>query len=204
VDSIKEAAIGTTREFKRLQEDSIRLTALVSSVKSNAENLDMQAANAALEARHLGTETGSAFATNIGRLARQAQETLADAETAVRSVITSIDAVNRRIERISEQVRLGVDEVRSVRSSFEDVTTTNQALVQFIEQVAGSAHAQATNAQRVAASIVAIATTFQQFNEMLVTSGDEMAHMRLVVADLQDSVSSLKVDEGLLSAEIAA
>ncbi|MGH2347460.1 MAG: hypothetical protein ACRDG4_19715, partial [Chloroflexota bacterium] len=76
VDAIKEAAIGTTREFKRLQEDSIRLTALVASVKSNAENLDMQAANATLEARHLGTESGSAFATNIGRLARQAQDTL--------------------------------------------------------------------------------------------------------------------------------
>jgi methyl-accepting chemotaxis protein len=202
VDSIKEAAIGTTREFKRLQEDSIRLTALVSSVKSNAENLDMQAANAALEARHLGTETGSAFATNIGRLARQAQETLADAETAVRSVIASIDAVNRRIERISEQVRLGVDEVRSVRANFEDITTTNQALVQFIEQVAGSAHAQATNAQRVATSITAIAATFRQFNEMLVASGDEMAHMRLIVADLQESVSTLKVD-GTLLAEVS-
>jgi methyl-accepting chemotaxis protein len=202
VDSIKEAAIGTTREFKRLQEDSIRLTALVSSVKSNAENLDMQAANAALEARHLGTETGSAFATNIGRLARQAQETLADAETAVRSVIASIDAVNRRIERISEQVRLGVDEVRAVRANFEDITTTNQASVQFIEQVAGSAHAQATNAQRVAASIIAMATTFRQFNEMLVASGDEMAHMRLIVANLQESVSTLKVD-GTLLAEVS-
>jgi methyl-accepting chemotaxis protein len=120
----------------------------------------------------------------------------------VRSVIASIDAVNRRIERISEQVRLGVDEVRSVRANFEDITTTNQALVQFIEQVAGSAHAQATNAQRVAASIIAMATTFRQFNEMLVASGDEMAHMRLIVANLQESVSTLKVD-GTLLAEVS-
>ena len=198
VDSIKEAAIGTTREFKRLQEDSIRLTALVSSVKSNAENLDMQAANAALEARHLGTETGSVFATNIGRLARQAQETLADAETAVRSVVSSIDAVNRRIERISEQVRLGVDEVRSVRANFDDITATNQSLVQFIEGVAETARAQAGNAQGAAASIVTVAAAFRQFNDLLVSSSDEMAHMRLIVADLQESVANLRVDDTLL------
>jgi methyl-accepting chemotaxis protein len=196
VDAIKEAAIGTTREFKRLQEDSIRLTALVASVKSNAENLDMQAANATLEARHLGTESGSAFATNIGRLARQAQDTLADAEGAVRSVVTSIDEVNRRIERISEQVRRGVEEVRTVRTTFDQITNTNSSLVQFIDNVAGAAGVQAQSAQQAARSITEIAQVFEQFTELLITSGDEIANMRLIVADLRDSVADLKVEEG--------
>lgn len=201
VDSIKEAAIGTTREFKRLQEDSIRLTALVASVKSNAENLDMQAANATLEARHLGTESGSAFATNIGRLARQAQDTLADAEGAVRSVVTSIDEVNRRIERISEQVRRGVEEVRAVRSTFEDITQTNTSLVQFIDNVADSAGVQAQSAQQAAYSISEIAQVFEQFTELLITSGDEIANMRLIVAGLRESVADLKVEEGATLSE---
>jgi hypothetical protein len=47
-----------------------------------------------------------------------------------------------------------------------------------------------------------MATTFRQFNEMLVASGDEMAHMRLIVANLQESVSTLKVD-GTLLAEVS-
>ncbi len=209
VDAIKEAAIGTTREFKRLQEDSIRLTALVASVKSNAENLDMQAANATLEARHLGTESGSAFATNIGRLARQAQDTLADAEGAVRSVVTSIDEVNRRIERISEQVRRGVEEVRTVRTTFDQITQTNTSLVQFIDNVADAAGAQAHSAQQAARSIGEIAQVFEQFTELLITSGDEIANMRLVVAGLRESVADLKVSPEVdrrpaLSAESAA
>ncbi|MDB5075598.1 MAG: methyl-accepting chemotaxis sensory transducer with sensor [Chloroflexi bacterium] len=201
VDAIKEAAIGTTREFKRLQEDSIRLTALVASVKSNAENLDMQAANATLEARHLGTESGSAFATNIGRLARQAQDTLADAEGAVRSVVTSIDEVNRRIERISEQVRRGVEEVRTVRTTFDEITHTNSSLVQFIDNVAGSAGVQAQSAQQAARSITEIAQVFEQFTELLITSGDEIANMRLIVASLRESVADLKVDDTALPTE---
>jgi methyl-accepting chemotaxis protein len=195
VDAIKEAAIGTTREFKRLQEDSIRLTALVASVKSNAENLDMQAANATLEARHLGTESGSAFATNIGRLARQAQDTLADAEGAVRSVVTSIDEVNRRIERISEQVRRGVEEVRTVRTTFDQITATNSSLVLFIDNVADSAGAQAQSALQAARSIAEISQVFEQFTELLITSGDEIANMRLIVAGLRESVADLKVDQ---------
>ncbi|HWE64101.1 MAG TPA: methyl-accepting chemotaxis protein, partial [Chloroflexota bacterium] len=195
VDAIKQAAIGTTREFKRLQEDSIRLTALVSSVKSNAENLDMQAANATLEARHLGTESGSTFAANIGRLARQAQDTLADAEGAVRSVVASIDEVNRRIERISEQVRHGVEEVRTVRSTFDQITKTNTSLVQFIDGVAESAGIQAQSAQQAAYSISEIAQIFEQFTELLITSGDEIANMRLIVAGLRESVADLRVGQ---------
>jgi len=202
VDAIKEAAIGTTREFKRLQEDSIRLTALVASVKSNAENLDMQAANATLEARHLGTESGSAFATNIGRLARQAQDTLADAEGAVRSVVTSIDEVNRRIERISEQVRRGVEEVRTVRTTFEEITQTNGSLVQFIDNVAESAGVQAESAQQAAHSISEIALVFEQFTELLITSGDEIANMRLIVAGLRESVADLRVEDTSLLGEV--
>jgi len=193
VDAIKEAAIGTTREFKRLQEDSVRLTALVTSVKSTAENLDMQAANATLEARHLGTEAGSAFATNIGRLARQAQDTLADAEGAVRSVVISIDEVNRRIERISEQVRRGVEEVRAVRTTFDQITNTNSSLVQFIDNVAGAAGVQAQSSQQAARSIAEIAKVFEQFTDLLVTSEDEIANMRLIVAGLRESVADLKV-----------
>jgi methyl-accepting chemotaxis protein len=209
VDAIKEAAIGTTREFKRLQEDSIRLTALVTSVKSTAENLDMQAANATLEARHLGTESGSAFATNIGRLARQAQDTLADAEGAVRSVVTSIDEVNRRIERISEQVRRGVEEVRTVRTTFDQITITNGSLVQFIDNVAEAAGDQAQSSQQAAQSISEIAKVFEQFTELLITSGDEIANMRLIVAGLRESVADLKVEDEpgtaqAISAESAA
>jgi methyl-accepting chemotaxis protein len=194
VDAIKQAAIGTTREFKRLQEDSVRLTALVAAVKNNAESLDLQAANAALEARHLGTESGTEFAAGIGRLARQAQDTLDDAETAVRGVIASIDEVNRRIERISEQVRRGVEEVRQVRTTFEDITTTTTSLVRFIDNVADSAGVQARSAQVATAAITEIATTFEQFRDQLISTGDEVANMRLIVASLRTSVQDLKVD----------
>jgi methyl-accepting chemotaxis protein len=193
VDAIKEAAIGTTREFKRLQEDSIRLTALVASVKSNAENLDMQAANAILEARHVGTESGSTFATNIGRLARQAQDTLADAEGAVRRVLASIDEVNRRIEQIAEQVRHGVEEVRAVRTTFEQIAWTNSSLVQFIDNVAHATGTQARSALQAAQAIAEIAQVFEHFTDLLVSSGDEIAHMRLIIGGLRESVAGLKV-----------
>jgi methyl-accepting chemotaxis protein len=199
VDAIKEAAVGTTREFKRLQEDSIRLIALVASVKSNAENLDMQAANAVLEARHMGTESGSAFAINIGRLARQAQDTLADAEGAVRSVLASIDEVNRRIEQIAEQVRRGVEEVRAVRTTFEQITWTNSSLVQFIDNVADAAGTQAQSAQQASQAIGELTQVFQHFTDLLVASGDEIAHMRLIVGGLRESVAGLKVMENAVA-----
>jgi methyl-accepting chemotaxis protein len=108
-------------------------------------------------------------------------------------VVTSIDEVNRRIERISEQVRRGVEEVRTVRTTFDQITQTNTSLVQFIDNVADATGAQAHSAQQAARSIAEIAQVFEQFTELLITSGDEIANMRLVVAGLRESVADLKV-----------
>lgn len=200
VDAIKDAAIGTAREFTHLQDDSTRLIALVSAVKNNAENLDLQAANASREARHLGAEAGSTFAANIGRLARQAQATLTDAEATVRGVVRSIDEMQRRIDRIAEGVRRGLDEVGAVRIAFAEIRETNTSLVQYIDGVADSAGAQALAAQRAAGSIAEIARVFEQFTGMVLSSDDEIASMRRVVADLQHSVANLRVAEPPLPA----
>ena len=143
----------------------------------------------------MGTESGSAFATNIGRLARQAQDTLADAEGAVRRVLASIDEVNRRIEQIAEQVRHGVEEVRAVRTTFEQIAWTNSSLVQFIDNVADTTGTQARSALQAAQAIAEIAQVFEHFTDLLVSSGDEIAHMRLIVGGLRESVAGLKVVE---------
>jgi methyl-accepting chemotaxis protein len=108
-------------------------------------------------------------------------------------VVTSIDEVNRRIERISEQVRRGVEEVRTVRATFDEVTNTNGSLVQFIDSVAEAAGIQSQSAVQAAQSISQIAQVFERFTEQLVVSGDEIANMRLVVAGLRESVADLKV-----------
>ena len=110
-------------------------------------------------------------------------------------MVTSIDEVNRRIERISEQVRRGVEEVRTVRTTFDQITATNSSLVLFIDNVADSAGAQAQSALQAARSIAEISQVFEQFTELLITSGDEIANMRLIVAGLRESVADLKVDQ---------
>jgi methyl-accepting chemotaxis protein len=91
-------------------------------------------------------------------------------------------------------VRRGVEEVRQVRTTFEEITTTNTSLVQFIDGVADSAGIQARSAQAATVSITDIAQVFEHFRDQLIASGDEVANMRLIVAGLRESVADLKVD----------
>ena len=91
-------------------------------------------------------------------------------------------------------MRLGVEEVRSVRSSFADITASNESLVGFIDQVAETAQEQADNAQHAATSISAISEAFKRFKDLLIATSDEMAHMRLVVVGLRESVADIKVE----------
>lgn len=193
VDTIKETAVEMVREFKRLQDDSVRLTALVVSVKLTAQSLDSQATHAAREARALGTESGAIFASSIGYLARQAQDTVLETEGAVERVMRSLDGMHRRIDRISEGVRRGVGEARAIRAAFAAISSTNGSLVRFIDDVAVSSTQQTDAAQQASSSMRAMVQVFEQFTDLLLTSGDELSHMRQVVAELQASVAGLRV-----------
>ena len=181
--------------FKRLQDDSVRLTALVVSVKLTAQNLDSQATHAAREARALGTESGAIFASSIGYLARQAQDTVLETEGAVERVMWSLDGMHRRIDRIFEGVRRGVGEARAIRAAFAAISFTNGSLVRFIDDVAVSSTQQTDAAQQASSSMRAMVQVFEQFTDLLLASGDELSHMRQVVAELQASVAGLRVGD---------
>ena len=194
VGAIKDAAIDATREFRHLREESTRLAALVGSVRTTAEGLERLAAGAEIEARTPGSEQGTALAQNLDRAARQAQDTLATADTAVRGVVALIEALDQRLERIAAWVRHGVDDLSPVRASFEQIARTNSSLGGYIAGVDDAAGGQLQSAQRVAGSIGAIEETFREFERLAVASDTELSIMRAIVANLERTVASLGGD----------
>ena len=194
VEAIKDAAIGARREFRHLRTDSARLTALVGAVRVTAESLEQLAASAAVEAQSLGGGQGAALVRNLDRAAKQAQDTLGNADTAVRGVIASIETVDQRLERISEWVRHGVDDLSPVRGSFEHIAQTNDSLRGYIAGVDDAAGGQLQSAQLAASAIGAIEGTFQEFKRLAVASDTEISIMRAIVANLERTVANLGGD----------
>ena len=194
VEAIKDAAVGATREFRHLRADSSRLTALVGAVRVTTESLEQLAASAAIEAQILGGGQGAALARNLDRAAKQAQDTLGNADTAVRGVVALIETVDQRLERISEWVRHGVDDLSPVRGSFEQIAQTNGSLAGYIEGVDDAAGSQLQSAQLAANAIGAIEGTFQEFKRLAVASDTELSIMRAIVANLERTVANLGGD----------
>lgn len=68
-------------------------------------------------------------------------------------------------------------------------------LVRFIDDVAVSSTQQTDAGQQASSSMRAMVQVFEQFTDLLLTSGDELTHMRQVVAELQASVAGLRVGD---------
>lgn len=134
------------------------------------------------------SEQGLALARNLDRAARQAQDTLGNADTVVRGVVALIETVNQRLERISEWMRHGVNDVSLVRGSFEQIAQTNDSLSGYIAGVDDAAGSQFQSAQLAPA---AIEGTFQEFKRLAVASDTELSIMRAIVANLERTVTNL-------------
>ena len=137
------------------------------------------------------SEQGLALARNLDRAARQAQDTLGNADTVVRGVVALIETVNQRLERISEWMRHGVNNVSLVRGSFEQIAQTNDSLSGYIAGVDDAAGSQLQSAQLAPAAIGAIEGTFQEFKRLAVASDTELSIMRAIVANLERTVTNL-------------
>ena len=137
------------------------------------------------------SEQGLALARNLDRAARQAQDTLGNADTVVRGMVALIETVNQRLERISEWMRHGVNDVSLVRGSFEQIAQTNDSLSGYIAGVDDAAGSQLQSAQLAPAAIGAIEGTFQEFKRLAVASDTELSIMRAIVANLERTVTNL-------------
>ena len=159
------AATGNVAErLAAINEKASSINAIVDTITKVADQTNLLSVNAAIEAEKAG-ESGRGFlvvAREIRRLADQTAAATLDIETTVRQMQTAVSGGVMEMDRFSEQVRRGVenvgdvgqrltqviDRVGSVESRFGEVTEGMQSQVQGADQIRQAMDALAQNASR--------------------------------------------------------
>ena len=159
------AATGSVAErLAAINEKASSINAIVDTITKVADQTNLLSVNAAIEAEKAG-ESGRGFlvvAREIRRLADQTAAATLDIETTVRQMQGAVSGGVMEMDRFSEQVRRGVQNVRevgerltevidrvgSVEGRFGEVTEGMQSQVQGADQIRQSMDALAQNAAR--------------------------------------------------------
>jgi methyl-accepting chemotaxis protein WspA len=144
-------------------------------------------------------EHGRGFAvvaTEIRRLADQTAVASYDIEQLVKEMQSAVSAGVMGMDKFSEEVRRGVDEVRQVSTHLAQIIHQVQTLTPTFQTVNEGMHAQATGAQQISETLTQLSEAAQQTAESLRQSNVSIEQLNGAARGLQTSVARFKLVTG--------
>jgi len=192
-----DATAGIGSKLSVLSEKASNINSVVTTITKVADQTNLLSLNAAIEAEKAG-EYGVGFAvvaTEIRRLADQTAVATWDIEQMVKEMQSAVAAGVMGMDKFTEEVRLGVEDVRQVGSQLADIIAQVQALLPRFEEVHLGMQNQAQGAQQITESIGQLSDGTHQSAESLRQSNSSINVLHTAARSLQDGVSKFKLKE---------
>ncbi len=178
-----------------LSEKAGNINTVVTTINRVADQTNLLSLNAAIEAEKAG-EYGVGFAvvaTEIRRLADQTAVATWDIEQMVKEMQSAVSAGVMGMEKFSEEVRRGVDDVRQVGSQLAHIIEQVDALIPRFEEVNEGMSSQAQGGQQIRDAIVQLSEAAQQTADSLRQSNGAIMQLNEAAGRLQDGASHFRV-----------
>ncbi|WP_293777297.1 methyl-accepting chemotaxis protein [uncultured Oxalicibacterium sp.] len=195
MQSVMEAAGSVSGKLAILNEKAGNINQVVTTITKVADQTNLLSLNAAIEAEKAG-EYGRGFsvvATEIRRLADQTAVATYDIELMVKEIQSAVAAGVMGMDKFSDQVRRGIQEVAQVSSQLSQIIGQVQELAPRFQVVNEGVHAQANSAEQINQALVQLSEAAQQTVESLQQSSQAIDELHLVSSGLRNSVSRFKI-----------
>ena len=192
---VMEAGGAVNAKLGVLNEKASNINQVVTTITKVADQTNLLSLNAAIEAEKAG-EHGRGFAvvaTEIRRLADQTAIASYDIEQLVKEMQSAVSAGVMGMDKFSEEVRRGVQEVGQVSEQLAQIIGQVQALTPQFETVNEGMQSQSTGAQQISEALAQLTESAQQTVDSLHQSSIVMDQLNSTANDLRTSVSRLGV-----------
>lgn len=192
---VMEAAGSINAKLAVLNEKASNINQVVTTITKVADQTNLLSLNAAIEAEKAG-EYGRGFAvvaTEIRRLADQTAVATYDIELMVKEIQSAVSAGVMGMDKFSEEVRRGMQEVQQVGGQLSQIIQQVQALAPRFESVGEGMQAQATGAEQITQALGQLSEAVQQTVESLRQSGQAIDGLNQVSSTLRNGVSRFKL-----------
>ena len=192
---VMEAGGAVNAKLGVLNEKASNINQVVTTITKVADQTNLLSLNAAIEAEKAG-EHGRGFAvvaTEIRRLADQTAIASYDIEQLVKEMQSAVSAGVMGMDKFSEEVRRGVQEVGQVSEQLAKIIGQVQALTPQFETVNEGMQSQSTGAQQISEALAQLTESAQQTVDSLHQSSIVMDQLNSTANDLRTSVSRLGV-----------
>lgn len=195
MQQVMEAASAINSKLAILSEKAGGINQVVTTITKVADQTNLLSLNASIEAEKAG-QYGRGFAvvaTEIRRLADQTAVSTYDIEQMVKDIQSAVAAGVMGMDKFSEQVRRGMQEVQQVGGQLFEIIQQVQGLVPRFEVANEGMQAQATGAGQISDTLTQLSDAAQQTVESLQQSTLAIDELNQVSGGLRNSIARFKL-----------
>ncbi len=195
MDSIRDQIQETSKRIKRLGESSQEIGSIVELINDIAEQTNILALNAAIQAASAG-EAGRGFAVvadEVQRLAERSTSATKRIETLVQTIQSDTNEAVNSMEQTTAEVVAGARKAEDAGSALGDIERVSHDLSSLIQSISTAARQQSAAATDISHSMNAIQEITSQTSQGASQTADSIGTLAQLASDLRRSVAHFKL-----------
>jgi len=195
MQQINETVSATARAVDSLGDRSQKIGEVVDVINEIAEQTNLLALNAAIEAARAG-EHGRGFAVvadEVRKLADRTTKATQEIGESIRAIQSETSEAVKRMSDGTEHVRTGVELATQAGSHLQTIVTSSREVARLIESIAAASEQQSVASNEISGSVEQIASLSQQTRESVSQSTQAATDLSCKAEQLQALVAGFKL-----------
>lgn len=197
MDTIREQIQDTSKRIKRLGESSQEIGDIVSLINDIADQTNILALNAAIQASMAG-DAGRGFAVvadEVQRLAERSAAATKQIEALVKTIQNDTNEAVISMEQTTSEVVRGARLAQDAGVALEEIETVSNSLAELIQNISNAARQQASSAGHISNTMNVIQEITTQTSAGTSATARSIGNLAEMALDLRESVAGFKLPE---------
>lgn len=202
MDNIREQIQDTAKRIKRLGESSQEIGDIVSLIDDIADQTNILALNAAIQASMAG-DAGRGFAVvadEVQRLAERSSAATRQIETLVRAIQTDTNEAVISMEQTTTEVVRGARLAQDAGVALEEIEGVSKTLAALIQSISNAAQQQTSSAGQISLTMNVIQQITSQTSSGSTATAESIGNLAKMASQLRRSVSGFTLPAASASA----
>ncbi|WP_296131451.1 methyl-accepting chemotaxis protein [Pseudomonas sp. Ga0074129] len=198
MDNIREQIQDTSKRIKRLGESSQEIGDIVSLINDIADQTNILALNAAIQASMAG-DAGRGFAVvadEVQRLAERSSAATKQIEALVKTIQTDTNEAVISMEQTTSEVVRGARLAQDAGVALEEIEKVSKTLAALIQNISNAARQQASSAGHISNTMNVIQEIASQTSSGTTATAKSIGNLAKMASEMRKSVSGFTLPGG--------